>query len=162
MPSPSSARRRGLAVAAAVLVSGCSGSGGSGGSGSGGAPAAESSDAGAGFCTEAASIQERVGSTVNDPAQQGRLPEVLQETATEIRDIEAPAEISADWNALADGAAELSAVIGSVDPSRPDAFAGIEQQLDDVTSRLTGASTNVSNYLRDECGIEPAPASPIG
>ena len=141
-------------MAAAVLLSGC------GGSGDDGTPAVERSDATSGFCTEAASIQERVGSTVNDPSQQANLPEVLQETATEIRAIEAPAEISSDWNALADGAEQLGAVIGSVDPSRPDAFAGIEQQLDDVTTRLTGASTNVSDYLQGECGIEPATTGP--
>jgi hypothetical protein len=155
-----SACRSGLpVVAAAVLLCGC------GGSGDGGAPATERSDATSRFCTEAASIQERVGSTVNDPSQRANLPQVLRETATEIRAIEAPAEISSDWNALADGAEQLGAVIGSADPTRPDAFAGIEQQLDDVTTRLTGASTNVSGYLRDECGIEPEttePASPTG
>jgi hypothetical protein len=157
MRSTLSARRSGLAVAAAaVFMSGC------GGSDDDAPPAAESADARAGFCTEAASVQERVSSTVNDPSQQANLPEVLHETATEIRAIEAPTEISADWNALADGAEELSAVIGSVDPNRPDAFAGIEQQLDDVTARLSGASANVSAYLQNECGIDPAPASPTG
>jgi hypothetical protein len=152
-----SACRSGIAVTAvAVLSSGC------GGSGDGEARAARSSDATAGFCTEAAAIQERVGSTVNNPSQQANLPEVLHESATEIRAVEAPSEISADWNALADGAEQLSVVIGSVDPDEPGAFAGIEQQLNDVTSRLTGASTHVSNYLQDECGIDPAPASRPG
>jgi hypothetical protein len=155
MPSALPACRSGLSVAAVVvLLSAC------GGSGDDEASAPSSSAAPPVFCTEAASIQERVGSTVNDPSQQSNLPEVLRETATEIRAIAAPPEISADWNALADGADELSAVIGSVDPTRPGAFAGIEQQLNDVTSRLTGASTNVSDYLRNECGIDPAPSSP--
>ncbi|HEY0506853.1 MAG TPA: hypothetical protein VGD12_02215 [Blastococcus sp.] len=153
-----SACRRGLSVAVvAVLLSGC------GGAGDDGTPAAESSDATSRFCTEAASIQERVGSTVSDPSRQADLPEVLQASATEIRAVEAPSEIFSDWNALADGAEQLSAVIGSVDPDQPDAFAGIEQQLDEVTSRLSGASTNVSDYLRNECGIDVAttgPASP--
>ena len=157
MPSPLSACRRGFAVAAAaVLLSGC------GGSDDEASPAAGSSDATPRFCTEAASVQERVGSTVNNPSQQANLPEVLRQTATEIRAIAAPSEISSDWNALADGAEQLSAVIGSVDPARPDAFAGIEQQLNDVTARFTGASTNVSHYLQDECGMDPAPASPTG
>ena len=155
MSSTRSACRSGLVVATVVvLLSAC------GDSGDDEAPTARASAAPTEFCTEAASIQERVGSTVNDPSQQANLPEVLRETATEIRAIVAPPEISADWNALADGADELSAVIGSVDPTRPGAFAGIEQQLDDVTSRLTGASTNVSDYLRNECGIDPA--SPTG
>jgi hypothetical protein len=155
-----SACRDGLSVAAAVvLLSGC------GGSGDDRSPAAESSDATSRFCTEAASIQERVGSTVDDPSQQANLPQVLRETATEIRAIAAPSEIASDWNSLADGAEQLGAVIGSVDPNRPDAFAGIEQQLDDITTGLTGASTTVSEYLRDECGIESGstePAAPTG
>jgi hypothetical protein len=161
MPRSLSACRSGLAVTAvAVLLSGC------GGSGDGQAAAATSSQGGPGFCTEAASIQERIGSTVNDPSERANLPGVLLETAKEVRAIHAPSTIAADWNALAEGAEQLSVVIGSVDPDRPGDFAGIEQQLNDITARFTGASTNVSTYLRDECGIHAAPttrpASPTG
>jgi hypothetical protein len=143
-------------LAAALLLGACSGSGD-------GSSAATSSSAGTSqstasrFCTEAASIQERVASTLNNPSQRANLPRVLQEASAEIRSIKAPPVIAGDWSALADGAAELAALIGSVDPSNPAAFAGIEQRVNDVNSRLTGASAHVSNYLRAECGIGPAP-----
>jgi hypothetical protein len=154
MGSTFSAFRSGLPVAAVLLLSAC------GGSGSDQPAAATTSAATSRFCTQAVSIQQRIGSTVQDPAQQANLPTVLKETASEIRAINAPPEIAADWSALADGAEQLSAVIGSVDPNQPTAFAGIEQQLNDVTSRLTGASTNVSNYLQNTCGIKPGPTGP--
>lgn len=165
--------RTGVSLAAAVLLlTACGGSDDESSSASGGssssAPESTASESGGDnadseFCTAAAAVQERVGSTVNDPSQQANLPQVLQETATEIRAIEAPSEIADDWNALADGADQLSAVIGSVDPADPNALATIEERLGEVTSRLTSASVNVETYLREECGIGPEatePASP--
>ena len=51
-------------------------------------------------------------------------------------------------------------MIASVDPTDPNSFAAIEQQLGAVTEQLASASTNVSTYLQDECGIGTEPASP--
>jgi hypothetical protein len=151
--------RNGLSVAAAlVLLTACGGSDDNSASSdtSEASPSAsESSAADSEFCTEAASIQERIGSTMENSQDPAALPQALQEAATEIRAIEAPEEIADDWNALADGAEQIGQAIASIDPNDPNALATLEQQVGDLTSRLDEAGTNVENYLRDECGIEP-------
>src|SRR5688500_20401217 len=106
--------RTGLSVAAAVvLLSACGGSdeGSSAPSTTEAESSASESAAGASgseFCTEAAAVQERVGASFDeqDPASLGV---ALQEGAAEIRGIEPPAEIAADWNALADGLDQIAA-----------------------------------------------------
>jgi len=151
--------RTGLSVAAAVvLLSACGGSDeGSSASSSGetGAAASESSaePADSQFCTEAATIQERVGASFDeqDPASLGL---ALQDGAAEIRGIEPPAEIASDWNVLADGLDQIAAAFSEVDLTDPAAQQALGQKIAELQGPLDSASTNVENYLRDECGIE--------
>ena len=165
-PSPC---RAGLSVAAAVvLLTACGGSDEEGSasgaaSSSSAAPSAEESAA-SGFCTEAASIQERLEATVTEQSDPTRLPQILDEAATEIRAVEAPEEIAADWTALADGVERFSDAIAGIDFADPNALSTLEQRLTPLQQELDTASTNVSAYLRDECGIDlptgSAPAAP--
>ena len=150
--------RSGLSVAAAVvLLSACGGS--DEGSSASSTTAAESSAAESGgssdsqFCTEAAAIQEKVTASFDeqDPASLGQ---VLQEGATEIRAIEPPDEIAADWTALADGLEQIAAAFADVDLTDPAAQQQLGQKIAELQGPLDSASTNVENYLRDECGIE--------
>ena len=158
--------RDGLAVtAAAVLLTACGGSGDDEASSSSSSSettssASESSAGAAGseFCTEAAAIQERVGSTFNDQSDLASLPQALTQAATEVREVEPPAEIASDWAALADGIDQIAAAIGSVDFSDPNAAATFEQQVAPLQQELAGASANVSSYLQDECGLEVDPS----
>ena len=151
--------RTGLSVAAAVvLLSACGGSDedGSAASGSGAESSATESSAGAAgskFCTEAAGIQEKVGASFDeqDPASLGV---ALQEGAAEIRNIEPPAEIAADWNALADGLDQIAAAFTEVDLTDPAAQQALGQKIAELQGPLDSASTNVETYLRDECGLE--------
>jgi hypothetical protein len=149
--------RTGLSVAAAVvLLSACGGSDeGSSASSSSEATASESSAdaAGSQFCTEAAGIQEKVGASFDeqDPASLGQ---ALQEGAAEIRGIEPPAEIAADWNALADGLDQIAAAFAEVDLTDPAAQQALGQKIAELQGPLDTASTNVETYLRDECGLE--------
>jgi hypothetical protein len=163
------AYRTGLSVAAAVvLLSACGGSDeGSSASGSGetGASASESTaePADSQFCTQAAAIQERVGAGLTDPSDPAALPGALQQAVAEIRAVDPPEEIEADWNALADGVEQIAVAFGSIDFNDPNAVATFQQQVGDLQAELTTASTNVENYLRDECGIESTgddPAAP--
>ncbi|WP_130504271.1 hypothetical protein [Blastococcus saxobsidens] len=146
-----SAYRTGLSVAAALtLLTACGGSdGGSSATGTPTTAAARSQ-----FCTQAASIQERLGATANGVSDPTELPQVLRQAADEIRAIDAPEEIEADWNALADGAQRFSEAIAGIDFQDPDALATLEQQLTPVQQGLATASTNVEDYLRDGCGID--------
>jgi hypothetical protein len=153
--------RSGLSVAAAlVLLTAC------GGSDEGGSDAASPSETGSAtsedpadsansqFCTDAASIQERVSSTLNDQTNPAALPQALQQAATEIREVEPPAEISADWTALANGVEQIATAFGEIDFNDPNALATFQQQVGQLQGELSSASTNVENYLREECGIE--------
>jgi hypothetical protein len=157
--------RNGLAVtAAAVLLTACGGSGddeeSSSGSGETTSSASESSAdaADSEFCTEAAAIQERVGSTFNDQSDLANLPQALTEAADEVRQVEPPAEIASDWAALADGIDQIAAAIGSVNFNDPNAAATFEQQVAPLQQELAGASANVSSYLQDECGLDVDPS----
>ena len=157
--------RNGLTVtAAAVLLTACGGSGddeaSSSSSSSETTSASESSAdaAGSEFCTEAAAIQERVGSTFDDQSDPAGLPQALTQAAEDVRQVEPPAEIASDWAALADGIDQIAAAIGSVDFSDPNAAATFEQQVAPLQQELAGASANVSSYLQNECGLEVDPS----
>jgi hypothetical protein len=151
--------RTGLSVAAAVvLLSACGGSdeGGSASSTTEAESSASESAAGASgseFCTEAAAVQERVGASFDeqDPASLGV---ALQEGAAEIRGIEPPAEIAADWNALADGLDQIAAAFAEVDLTDPAAQQALGAKIAELQGPLDTAGTNVETYLRDECGLE--------
>ena len=145
-------------AAAVVLLSACGGSdeGSSAASSSAAEPSASESSAEATpsqFCTEAAAIQEKVTASFDeqDPASLGQ---VLQEGATEIRAIEPPAEIADDWGALADGLEQIAGAFADVDITDPAAQQQLGQKIAELQGPLDSASTNVENYLRDECGIE--------
>jgi hypothetical protein len=161
--------RSALSVAAlAVVLSACGGSdenssaagsstAASSASRSSAAPSADSE-----FCTRAGSIQQRVASTFteSDPADLGAL---LQEGAAEVRKIEPPAEIAADWAALADGLEQVAASFAGVDLNDPAAKQALGQKIAELQGPLDTASTNVENYLRDECGLQigsDEPAAP--
>ena len=157
--------RNGLSVAAAlVLLTACGGSDDSASSDSSesSSSASESSAAAADseFCAQAASIEERVTATLENSQDPTALPQALQEAAAQIRAIEPPEEIATDWNALADGVEQISQAFASIDFNDPDALAQFEQQVGQLESQLSTASTNVENYLRDECSLEPQGTEP--
>jgi hypothetical protein len=145
-------------AAAVVLLAACGGGGSeadSSATGSAAQPDAGETTAGsreADFCTQAAGIDERVDEALadlegNDPS----VGEAFRQIAEELRAIEAPDEIAADWNALAGGLDRLSESFADFDVTDPESLAAMEKAEGD----LSRASSNVENYLRDECGIEP-------
>ena len=156
-------------AAAFVLLTACGGSeetnpeaSGSTGSDSG-ASESGTDAANSEFCTEAAAIQKRLGSTLGAQSDPATLPQALQAVATEIRAVEAPEEISADWNASADGVERIGAAVAAIDVKDPNALATFQQEVGALEAELSTASTNVDNYLRDECGLEldsTEPAAP--
>ena len=150
--------RSALSVAVvAVVLSGCGGSdenssaAGPSSSSSSASPSSAAPSADSEFCTRAGSIQQRVASTFteSDPADLGAL---LQEGAAEVRETEPPPEIAADWAALADGLEQVAAAFAGVDLNDPDAQQALGRKVAELQGPLNTASTNVENYLRDECG----------
>ena len=161
-----SALRAALPVAAAlVLLPACGGSdeAGSASDNTSSAPETTASAADSEFCREAASIQERLTATVTEQSDPTQLPQILDEAASEIRAIDAPEEIASDWTALADGVQRFSEAIAGIDFSDPNALTTLERELTPLQEELDTASTNVGNYLSDECGIDvdaTEPAAP--
>ena len=152
--------RGGLSVAAAVvLLSACGGSGDdeqeSASSGtSASASESEAPQADSEFCTQAASIEDRVSSTLNDQTDPASLPTALQQAADEIRKIEPPDEIASDWEALASGVEQIATAFSQVDFNDPNALATFEAQVGQLQTQLESASNNVETYLSEECGID--------
>ena len=152
--------RAGVAGAAAViLLAACGGDGGESATDSPAtASPAESSAAettatsGAeDFCTQAAGIDERVDSALSDlGGDQPSVPDAFRQAAEEVRAIDAPGEIATDWEALAGGLDRIGDALSNIDITDPESLATLE----DVEGDLSTASTNVENYLRDECGID--------
>ena len=159
--------RRGVlpAAAALVLLSGCSDSADE----ETAAPAEETatetsepteSPADTEFCTDAAGIQERITGNAGDAGDPAQLTQVFRDAAEEIRAIEPPDELAQDWRALADGAERFATALEGVDLTDPNALATLEQALGPLEQELDSASTNVQNYLAEECGLGGATGSP--
>jgi len=143
--------RGGPALAAAVvLLTAC---GGSDDEESAAATSTTAERSTSDFCSEAASVQQRITDSAGEPGEDTSLRETFEAAADEVRDIAAPEEIAADWNALADGLDQFAAVIDQADPDDPEALGGVQEQFDQIQAQLGAASANVQNYLTEECGL---------
>ena len=120
----------------------------------GAADAAETTDASAGsdFCTQAAGIDQRVDAALSDlEGQDPSVPDAFRQIADELRGMDAPEAISSDWDALAGGLDRMADAFADFDITDPESLTA----LDRAQADLSAASTDVENYLRDECGIGP-------
>ncbi len=163
-----SACRGGLSLAAAVvLLTACGGSddesassesSASSSSSAAGSSAAETTGAQADseFCSQAAEVQERVTSTFTGETDPSALPTVLQEAVTQIRGIEPPAELEADWTAFADGI-ERIAQAAQVDFNDPNAVAQFQAEVSGLQQEFGASFDNVGAYLTNECGLSADP-----
>jgi hypothetical protein len=159
MPRTLTVCRQGLpVVAAVVLLTACGGSGNNDSASSSSKASSSASEtkadaAGSEFCTKAAAVESNVGSAVTDQSDPASIPKALQQAVAEIRAIDPPNEISADWKALADGVEQLAAAFADVNFGDQAAVATFEQKAADLESKLSGASANVEKYLSEKCGL---------
>lgn len=161
--------RNGLAVAASlVLLTACSGSDDEGDSSAASessttttsaSPSESEEPAASEFCADAAAIQERVASSFGGQADLSNLGEVFAQTAVEIRELDPPAELEADWVAFADGIEEIAA-ISQIDFNDQAAVAEWQQQVAALQGEYGAAFTNVDAYLSSECGFDTEPSDP--
>jgi hypothetical protein len=142
--------RAGVAgAAAAVLLVACGGDGGSStDSGNSAAADAGATDT-AEFCDQAGDIDSRVDDVLSDLGGGSSVPEAIHEAADELRAVEAPEAITTEWTALVDGLDQIADALADLDLTDGDSVAALEE----IEGRLTTASTNVENYLQEECGI---------
>ena len=157
--------RIGLAGAAAVAMLSACGGGSSDDTASSSSSSSETSssssssssssapEADSAFCQQAAGLQTQLASTpdLSDPAAAAP---AFQQIADSVRGIDAPAEISSDWNALADGLEQIGQLFATTDFNDPNQAAAAQQQIAQLESTLSSASTNVESYLTDQCGID--------
>jgi hypothetical protein len=115
---------------------------------------AEASASGSEFCTQAQELVTQLQGAVTDSTDLSTLPQVLQQAAEGFDAVEPPAEIASDWNALADGTRKLADAFGQVDFNDPQSAAQFQQTATQLEGQLSGASTNVENYLSQQCGID--------
>jgi membrane-bound lytic murein transglycosylase B len=161
--------RTGLSVAAAVvLLTACGGSddqsSASSSSSGSSSSASETSAANSEFCTEAEralqGVEPAFSGGGDDPAA---LATALQDAADQVRTIDPPSEIEADWTALADGIEQFAQAFAAVNPNDPASAAELQQRTSEILGSLSTSATNVQNYLASECGIEtdsPEPSAP--
>jgi hypothetical protein len=117
--------------------------------GSADAPAADTE-----FCQQAGTFLQQIQTTdlnTEDPAAIGDL---LSQAAGQMRAIEPPSEISADWTALAGAIEQLGTAYSTTDFSDPEQATAFSQAAAELEAQLTTASTNVETYLSDQCGLE--------
>jgi hypothetical protein len=89
--------------------------------------------AGGDFCQQAEALDQRL-----DDTETG---DEIQDVVDELRRLDPPAAIEDDWN-------ELLSAFENFDPDDPSSL----ENLDD--ERFDEASTNVDEYMQEECGIE--------
>jgi hypothetical protein len=143
----------GAGLALAVSLAGC------GGTGDGSAtqapetaavatatPAAAAAD----FCDQAAGIDERVDAALpgpdgGDPA----IADAFRQLAVELRAIDAPEAIAPAWAGMSVGLDRMADAFAGADVTDLDSLAALDRAEQD----LTAASSEVEDYLSDECGL---------
>ena len=165
---------RGLQRAGVVLVlsvsllAGCGGDDDSDASGSDASPGAvdespESDSPGEptadGFCEEIQAAEDKLTDAtenldVTDPAGAA---DALDEAVAAMREVDPPAEIAEDWEAIVSFTESMLAAVDELDLSDPESAA---QQLEDLSTQLEQdaaeveeAGDRVDEYLSEECGI---------
>jgi hypothetical protein len=147
-------------AAAVVLLAACSGNGDSTADSTpaGSTPASEPAESEPGgtnasgddFCAQAADIDQRVESSLNDlEGEDPSVADAFTELAAELREMEPPDAIASDWDAMAGGLDRMATAFADFDLTDPDTLAALEA----AEGELTEASSNVEDYLREECGI---------
>jgi hypothetical protein len=153
VPSPC---RAGIAgVGAVLLLAACGGGSDTDSSGTTGAAESSAAETTAesgqeDFCAQAAGIDERVDAALSDAGgDDPSVADTFRQLAAELRAVEPPEEIAADWEAQAAGVDRMADALADLDITDP----GSLEALEEIEGDLSTASDNVASYLRDECGL---------
>jgi hypothetical protein len=155
--------RSGLAAAAAVvLLTACGGSDEAPSASETSSPSTSSSasettensapQADSEFCTEAAAIQERISASFLGQTDQSNLGEIFQQASDEVRALEPPADLAADWEQFAAGIQAI-ADASNIDFTDQAAVAQWQQAVTQIQEQYGTAFANVESYLATECGL---------
>src|SRR6478609_5446669 len=146
--------RTGLAVsAAAVVLTACGGASNKDAAASTSSSAASSSSpsgspAASEFCTQATATLNGLAPAFSgggsDPA---KLATILEKSATAVRAIQPPADISADWAKLAAGLDQFAAAYATAGAQDAASASAFQQRNAQLLTQLTGAATHVQAYM---------------
>ena len=105
------------------------------------------------FCDQALALQTALTEQLTtaadtDPAT---VPGVLQSSADQYEQIDAPAEIEQDWQVLSDSAQQLADLSQDVDFTQPGALDEFAASLADEEEAATAANANVQDYVQTNC-----------
>jgi hypothetical protein len=82
----------------------------------------------------------------------GQLPEAV----TRLEQVEAPADVAGDWNALLDGLRRLSDTAAGLDLGTPEGQQAFTDAEAEVSAGLGEAQTGLSDYVGANCGLTSA------
>lgn len=142
-----------------------SSSSGSGGASTSSAPA--SSAAGdvdpQTFCTDAIAAGNELDQTFSSAGSDTtQVPALLQQVQTRFAAVTPPAAVADDWNALLASVGRLSDSAAGIDfAGDPNAFDTFSQVLATEEAPYTEAENGVLDYIRTECGLDPATGQPL-
>jgi hypothetical protein len=156
-------------VAAVLLLAGCSGGSGSKNSAASDTSAATTSAAPrttvaeSAFCTSATDAFTRLspafsGSSGNPAA----LAPVLQRAEAEIRAIQPPAELAADWTKLADVLHSFAGVYAGLHNQAEASASAFAQRNAQLLGQLTPVATHIQDYVAKNCDLTVPSASTTG
>jgi hypothetical protein len=150
-----SPRRALLAIVAAVaLTAGVAACGDDDDTAGGGATASPER-----FCAQMEAAEAAFDSLESEDFE----PAVFETALETLRAVTPPAEISDDWNRIIGALEEVTDLFGEIDLNDPSSFLALEededlmQRFEDLETRfadLEDAGDRVSDYVRDECGID--------
>ncbi|MCZ2823436.1 MULTISPECIES: hypothetical protein [unclassified Modestobacter] len=145
--------RAGLATVAVVLLSACgsddeqpdAASTTSSPTSSASAEATTSDEEVQAFCTEAEAVL-----TAPEAAELTQ-EELLDQTIAQLEELDAPAEISADWDVLIDTFVGIRDTLGDIDLTTPEGQASAEQALAEIEAQATESQTRLDAWITENC-----------
>ena len=103
------------------------------------------------FCDQAGTALNRVGESLQsaDPAQ---VTPALEQAVTDLEAVQAPAEISADWDAAKKLFAGIRDAVAGVDLNTPEGQATVQQETTRLLAETSDAQTRVEAWTDENCG----------
>jgi len=102
------------------------------------------------FCDQAAQALTQLGQSLesSDPTQ---VAPALEQAVTDLETVQAPAEISADWNAATELFAGLRDAVQGVDLSTPEGQATVQAELTRLQEETGEAQTRLTAWTDENC-----------
>jgi hypothetical protein len=102
------------------------------------------------FCTEAESVLTAASESLqsSDPSQ---LSATLDKAVADLDEVEAPEEISADWETATDMFAGVRDAVVGVDVTTPEGQAQVQEAITELESQSGESQTRLDAWITDNC-----------